>query len=226
MSAKIRILLVDDHPFLRDGVAQFLNTQPKYVCCGTAESPQEALTAIESKTPQFVILDLRLKGGDGLNLLKTIRVDRPNLPVLIFSQMDESVYAMRCLRAGANGYLMKEAGAQELLVAVERILSGKLYVSTIVNELLLRDAIESRSATVSPASTPGKLTDREMQVLGAIGSGMKNKEVASALSLSVKTIETYRENIKAKLNLRNSEELLKYAQNWVASGSSNSALSA
>ena len=208
-NTKTRIFLVDDHPYLRDGIAQRINREPGLIVCGQAGDAIEALAGISVLKPELVIVDITLPGRDGLELIKDIQYQNRNAVVLVYSMHDESLYAERVLRAGARGYVMKSAPTEELIQAVHQVLAGEIAVGRqIINRALTRTATGSRAAGASPIEL---LTDRELEVFRLFGEGMQRKEVAAQLHLSVKTIETHRANICKKLGLRGSSALLHHA---------------
>jgi len=209
---KARILIVDDHPIVRQGLVQMLGHEPDMEACGEAESAAEALKAIAAATPDAAIVDLSLKDSSGLELLKDIRVRYPRLPVLVLSVYDESMYAERALRAGARGYMMKEEAAEKVVTAIRRILAGQIYLSEAMASRLLHVLVDGRpDAGLSPAE---RLSDRELEVFQLIGQGFGNTEIARRLHLSPRTVETYRGHIKEKLNLSGATELLQHAIQW------------
>ncbi len=209
---KVRVLIVDDHPVLRRGLAQLINQDPRLVVCGEADDAPKAIRAIETLLPDFVIIDIALKHGNGLELLKTIKPHFPALPVLVLSMHDELLYAERALRAGALGYLMKDESPERVLLAIERILSGEIFLSDRMKSRMMQQFASRSSKT--PVSTLEQLTDRELEVFHLIGSGLSTRQIADDLHLSVHTVQAYREFIKAKLNLRNSTELVQHAFHW------------
>jgi DNA-binding NarL/FixJ family response regulator len=211
---KSQVLLVDDHPLLRDALIRLIGTQPDLACAGVADNTVDAQRLVERAAPDLVILDLRLKNGDALDLIKTLRLEQPDVKVLVFSQYDELTFAERALRAGAAGYIMKENAADELLRAMRRVLSGDIYYSERVGARLVRQSLE-RKPDVS-LDAVARLTDRELQVLQLIGGSHSTRAIAEQLNLSVKTIESHRENIKSKLNLHNAAELHQFAETWAA----------
>jgi DNA-binding NarL/FixJ family response regulator len=209
---KARILIVDDHPIVRQGLVQMLGHEPDMEACGEAESAAEALKAIAAAAPDAAIVDLSLKDSSGLELLKDIRVRYPRLPVLVLSVYDESMYAERALRAGARGYMMKEEAAEKVVTAIRRILAGQIYLSEAMASRLLHVLVDGRpDAGLSPAE---RLSDRELEVFQLIGQGFGNTEIARRLHLSPRTVETYRGHIKEKLNLAGATELLQHAIQW------------
>lgn len=209
---KKRIMVVDDHPIVRQGLALLIDQEPDLVVCGEAEEGMGAMHVLASSRPDIVILDISLNGPDGIDLLKNIRIAYPDLPVLILSMHDESIYAERALRAGANGYIMKQEATQKLLVAVRRILGGEIYVSERLANQMLRHYITG-SGTLRNSST-ADLSDRELEVFRLIGEGHGTRQIAEELHISVKTVESYQAHIKEKLSLRSSRELMQHAIQW------------
>jgi len=210
---KLRVFVVDDHPIVRQGLAQMINREPDLTVCGEAEQAASALQAIVSERPDILILDISLGGPDGLELLKNVRMRYPALPVLILSMHDESIYAERALRAGANGYIMKHEAAERVLVAVRQILNREIYVSERVANRILHHYI-SGTSTVKQ-SPLADLSDRELEVFRLIGEGHSTRTIADELHLSVKTVESYQAHIKDKLSLKNGRELVQHAIQWV-----------
>lgn len=210
--AKARILLVDDHPLLREALAQLVNRQSDLICCGEAGTRAEAMQAMATLQPDAVVLDLRLKDADGLELIKAFKAQFPQTHILILSQFEETMYAERTLRAGALGYVMKEQTAEEILNALRAVVSGEIHVSPAMTTLMLRKVLATKRP---PAANVENLTDRELHVLQLLGASKSTRDIAEELHLSVKTIETYREHLKYKLNLHNSAELVQYARRWV-----------
>src|SRR5271156_6175448 len=208
---KKRILVVDDHPIVRQGLALLINREPDLVVCGEAEEAQGALHVLSSSRPDVLIVDISLNGPDGLDLLKTIRTTHPTLPVLILSMHDESIYAERALRAGANGYIMKQEATEKVLVAIRRILSGEIYVSDRIANSMLQHYVRGNP---TGHSSIADLTDRELEVFRLIGEGQGTRQIAEALHLSVKTVESYQAHIKEKLSLRSARELVQHAVQW------------
>lgn len=209
---KCRILVVDDHPIVRQGLAMMINREQDLTVCGEAEETQTALQAIANQKPDLVIIDISLTGPDGLELLKNIRTRDSALPVLILSMHDEAIYAERALRAGANGYIMKQEATEMVLVAVRRILNHEIYVSERVANKMLRHYI---TGSPSSADSPlAGLSDRELEVFRLIGEGHSTRQIAEELHLSVKTVESYQAHIKEKLSLRNARELVQLAIQW------------
>jgi DNA-binding NarL/FixJ family response regulator len=209
---KKRILVVDDHPVVRQGLALLINREPDLVVCGEAEEAMGAMHILASARPDILIVDISLNGPDGLDLLKSIRNTHPALPVLILSMHDESIYAERALRAGANGYIMKQEATEKVLVAVRRILSGEIYVSDRIAGKMLKHYITG-SGTLRSSSI-ADLSDRELEVFRLIGEGHGTRQIAEELHLSIKTVESYQAHIKEKLSLRSSRELMQHAIQW------------
>jgi DNA-binding NarL/FixJ family response regulator len=209
---KKAVFVVDDHPIIRQGLTLLINREPDLAVCGEAEEMHAALSAIQTLRPDILIVDISLNGPDGLELLKNIRLTSPRLPVLILSMHDESIYAERALRAGANGYIMKQEATEKVLVALRRILSGEIYVSGRIANSMLQHYVHG--ASPSPHSSISELTDRELEVFRLIGEGHGTRQIAEALHLSVKTVESYQAHIKEKLCLRSARELVQHAVEW------------
>jgi DNA-binding NarL/FixJ family response regulator len=209
---KTRIFIVDDHPIVREGLSLMMNREPDMMVCGEAEEATHALQAIMTAKPDFLIVDISLSGPDGLDLLKSIRARYPSLPVLILSMHDESIYAERALRAGANGYIMKQEATERVLVAVRQILTKKVYVSDRIANRMLQQYIKG---SVNESKSPiAELSDRELEVFRLIGEGHGTRMIAEELHLSVKTVESYQAHIKEKLSLKNGRELVQRAIQW------------
>jgi DNA-binding NarL/FixJ family response regulator len=202
---------VDDHPIVRQGLALFIEREADLMVCGEAEDATSALQAIQESTPDFLILDISLDGRDGLDLLKTLRIRHPNLPVLVLSMHDESVYAERSLRAGANGYIMKHEAADKVITAIRRILGGDVYLSERLTKKMLQQFV---NVSISPRDPLAKLSDRELEVFRLIGAGHGTRQIADELHVSTKTVESYQAHIKEKLALRNARELVQHAVEW------------
>ncbi len=209
---KKRILVVDDHPIVRQGLALLINREPDLVVCGEAEDAMGAMHVLASAHPDILIVDISLNGPDGIDLLKNIRLSHPTLPVLILSMHDELIYAERALRAGANGYIMKQEATENVLVAARRILNGEIYVSTRIANQMLRHYITG-SGTLRNSSV-ADLSDRELEVFRLIGEGHGTRQIAKELHLSIKTVESYQAHIKEKLSLRSARELMQRAIQW------------
>ena len=215
---KTRIFLIDDHPILRQGLANVLNQQKHLCVCGEASEPSEALSAVERLQPDLALVDLSLRSGDGIELLKDLRVRQPAMLTLVLSMHDEALYAERALRAGARGYVMKQEKIDRLLLAINRVLSGAIYVSDQVAahavQRLAVGAGAQEAAAKSLDAYVQRLTDRELQVFRLIGRGLGTRLIAETLHLSRKTIESHREHIKTKLGFRDGSELIQRAIQW------------
>jgi DNA-binding NarL/FixJ family response regulator len=213
ISKQSRVIVVDDHPIVRQGLAQMINREPDLVVCGEAEEARSALQSIAALKPDIVVIDISLSGPSGLEILKTIRQTDPRLKVLILSMHDETIYAERALRAGANGYIMKQEATEMVLVAMRRILGGEVYVGNRVASRMLRQLVGGApKALQSPVDD---LTDRELEVFRLIGEGHGTRQISDELHLSIKTVETYQSHIKEKMGLKNARELVQYAIQWV-----------
>ena len=210
---KTRILIVDDHPIVKQGLAALINHESDLVVCGQAEDSHEAIKAVRELNPNMAIIDITLKETSGLELIKDIHAQYPNLPVLALSMHDENLYAERSLRAGAMGYIMKQEATENVIEAIRRILRGEIYVSERMAGKMVRKLVTGQTETSS--SQVDSLSDRELEVFSFIGRGHGTRQISERLHLSVKTIETYRAHIKDKLNLADAAELLQYAIQWV-----------
>jgi len=214
---KKRILVVDAYPMLRHGLVTYLNAQPDMVVCGEADSIPSALIKIADCKPHLLVIGLRLGAADCVEFIKALKVQNPSLLILVYSGFEESIFAMRALRAGASGYLMKRAPRDEMLAAISDILRGEIYVSRELAMRVFKEALETQPGFRLPgrAARVENLSDREMHVFHLLGSGLGTREIAHALNLSVKTIETHRENIKHKLGLNSAEALVERATKYV-----------
>ena len=209
---KIKVFVVDDHPIVRQGLALLINREQDLVVCGEAEDAQSAMQSVTVVRPDIMVVDISLNGPDGLDLLKDIRMRHPDLPVLVLSMHDESIYAERALRAGAQGYIMKQEATEKVLVALRRILSHEIYVSERIANRMLQRYIGS--PTSERPSSVADLTDRELEVFRLIGEGHSTRQIAEELHISVKTVESYQAHIKEKLSLRSARELVQHAIQW------------
>jgi DNA-binding NarL/FixJ family response regulator len=209
---KKTVFVVDDHPIVRQGLTLLINQEADLAVCGEAEEMHSALAAIQAARPDILIVDISLNGPDGLELLKNIRIKLPRLPVLILSMHDESIYAERALRVGANGYIMKQEATDKVLVALRRILSGEIYVSEKIANSMLQHYVHGTNS--APHSLVAELTNRELEVFRLIGEGHGTRQIADELHLSVKTVESYQAHIKEKLSLRSARELVQHAVQW------------
>lgn len=210
---KARILIVDDHPLVREGLADLVNKEKDLVVCGQAEDAYQAMEAIRELKPDMAIVDISLKETSGLELIKDIKIQHPSMPILTLSMHEESVYAERALRAGAKGYIMKREATKKVVTAIRKVLRGQLYLSEKMTTRLVRKFVDGKpEAGTSPID---RLTDRELEVFCLLGRGNGTRQISEQLHLSVKTIETYRSRIKEKLNLTSASELLQHAFQWV-----------
>jgi DNA-binding NarL/FixJ family response regulator len=209
---KSKVFVVDDHPIIRQGLALMINREPDLTVCGEAQDAHTAIQAVATAKPDIMIVDISLTGPDGLDLLKDIRMRYPELPVLILSMHDEGIYAERALRAGAQGYIMKQEATEKVLVALRRILTREIYISERIANRMLQRYIGSRG-TGRPSSI-ADLTDRELEVFRLIGEGHSTRRIAEELHISVKTVESYQAHIKEKLSLRSARELVQHAIQW------------
>jgi DNA-binding NarL/FixJ family response regulator len=208
-----RILIVDDHPIVRQGVRHVIEQEPDLRICAEAESATEALQALKEHRPDLAIIDISLKGTDGLELTKWIRAQDDKMPILIMSMHDESLYAERVLRAGAHGYVMKAEVADKIVIAIRKVLKGEIFLSDKVGQNILHE-VSGRSTSIGQ-SPIRQLSDRELEVFRLIGQGHGTRDIAALLHLSIKTIETYRSHIKEKLGLSSATQLVRYAAQWI-----------
>lgn len=212
-AAAARILIVDDHPTVRDGLATRISNEPNLDVCGAAEDIDEALRLVSQLKPDLVIIDISLKTGHGIDLIKQLRRRNPQAKMLVHSMYDELVYAERSLQAGALGYLNKQTASETVVDAIHTVLTGKTYLSPEMTERIVKSRVGS---TIEPGKSPIEgLSNRELEVLTLIGRGQTTGAIANRLHLSVHTIDTHREKLKAKLKLANSAELNRYAVQWV-----------
>jgi DNA-binding NarL/FixJ family response regulator len=214
---KKRIMIVDDHPILRKGLSMLIGQEPDLVVDGEAEDAQKAMELIETLSPDMVIVDISLPGIDGVELLKMIKLRHPDLPTLVVSMHDESLFAERALRAGARGYVMKQEAPDKVLSGIRRVLAGEIFVSNRITTRIVERLLDGGQNTQSfPLDV---LSGREFTVLQLIGQGYGTRQIADKLHLSVKTVESYRSHIKDKLKLSSGTDLLKYAIQWVQNNS-------
>jgi len=219
---KASVLVVDDHPLFRHGVTLLIDRQSDLYCCGEADSVASAQAAVATKKPRVVLLDLRLGNEDGVELIKALKARFASLHILVLSQHDEALYAERALRAGANGYIMKEEATDEVLIALRTVLAGQPYVSRKMAALVLHKMLENKPNQRGDGIV--NLSDRELQVFQLIGTGLSARQIATDLHLSSKTIHTHRENIKNKLGLHTAAELVCHASDWIRRDASSSVL--
>jgi DNA-binding NarL/FixJ family response regulator len=210
---KNRIFIVDDHPIVRKGLAQLINQEEDLVVCGEADNAETALELLKKVKPDLAIVDISLRGLDGIELTKLIRARFDSIPVLVVSMHDESLFAERALKVGARGYIMKQEAIEKMMEAIRKVLRGELYVSERVSANIVKRFVDGKAEGVS--SPEGLLSDRELEVFQLIGQGFGTRQIADQLHVSVKTVESYRANIKEKLNLKNATELMKHAVHWI-----------
>ncbi len=206
-----RVLLVEDHPLTREGLARWINCEPDLEVCAEAGSAPQAISAVEQLKPDVLVTDISLPSGNGLELIKDLQARHPELPVLVLSMHDELVYAGRVLRAGARGYIMKSAGGEGVVKAIREVLQGRLAFSPDTTMRLLGGYGKSRSGRTELQN----LTDREFQVLQLLGEAKSNGEIATQLHLSIKTVQTHRMNLAGKLKIKSAAELLRFALQYV-----------
>ena len=211
--ARRRILVIDDHPFMRAGLAQLIDRQADMQVCGEAGNPVEAVRELARCSPDLVLTDITMPGRSGLDFIKDLLAMNAKLPVLVVSMHDEAIYAERVLRAGARGYIMKEAGGENLLAAIRRIMQGEVYLSPAMSARILENLSGRRPRGSS--SPIEKLTDREFEVFRLIGQGKSTRDIAAQLNLSSKTVDVHRGHIKEKLELKDTTALVRHAVRWV-----------
>ena len=210
---KTKVLLVDDHPILRTGLRRMIDQETDMQVCGEAEDGPKAFELCGTLTPDIAVIDISLKGSNGIELVKNLKARYPELPTLVLSMHDESLYAERALRAGSRGYIMKEEAIEQVLVAIRRALLGEIFLSEKMKSRMIQQMASGKGKVVS--SPIEQLTDRELEVFRLIGEGHSTRQIAGQLHLSVRTVEAYREYIKGKLNLKNATELVQHAFHWV-----------
>lgn len=207
-----RIVVIDDHPILRQGIVQLINEQKDFTVVGQTDEAKKAVSLIQQAKPDCVVLDVSLKGSSGIEAAKDIKVVFPKMKILMLSMHDENIYASRALKAGATGYVMKDAPPEAVIVALRKVMNGEVAISATYSAKLLRNfAHRGADATASPVDL---LSDRELEVFTFIGKGFGTRPIAEKLNLSVKTIESHRAHIKEKLNLETATELVHYAIQW------------
>jgi len=212
-ATKRRLFLVEDHPVTREGFAQLINYQPDLEVCGQAGTAAKAITGIEELAPDLAIVDISLTESNGLELIKQLKSRCPSLPVLVLSTHDEALYAQRAVRAGARGYVMKQAPTREVMNAIRTVLGGDLYLSDPMRSRLVREHLDgSKGERVTEVEG---LSDRELEIFDLIGHGDTTRRIATKLHVSVSTVETHRAHIKEKLSLHNAVELVRRAVEWV-----------
>jgi len=208
-----RMVIVDDHPLFRKGLQELIRSEETIAVWGEAGNASEAMDVIRKFRPDLVIVDLSLPGANGIELIKNIRAEYPRLPILVLSMHDESLYALRALRAGANGYVMKHEAMANVVQAIREVLSGRPYLSpAMAAQVIIKFAHGASDGKTDPVD---KLSDRELEILELIGKGHDMRQIAKILHLSPKTVETHRAHIKEKLNLKNSREVARFALQWL-----------
>ncbi len=206
---KKNVFIVDDHAILREGLSRLINSEDDLAVCGESDNTSDALQAVANCKPDVVLVDITLGDGSGIRLIENLMYSHPGLPTLVLSMHDESAYAERCLKAGARGYIMKQEKSGSLLSAIRKVLNGEIYVSDKLNEKLLHKFVKDK---FDDSGSPTKaLSNRELEVYQLLGQGLKKHEIADKLNLSVKTVETYIEHIKIKLQLKGTHEVLMHA---------------
>jgi DNA-binding NarL/FixJ family response regulator len=211
-TSKLKVLLVDDHPITRQGMKALVNQQPNLEVIGETDNAPAAIELVSKLQPDLAIVDIALKTTNGIELTKNIKVQAPNLPVLIVSMHDEGLYAERALRAGAMGYLMKQEASDKIVQAISRLLQGEIYLSDKIKEKMLHRFVNKKGDNM--VFSIDTLSDREMEVFQLIGNGYSTRQIAQKLNLSSKTIDSYREHLKLKLNLESGAELVRHAIQW------------
>ncbi len=208
-----RIVLVDDHPLFRKGLEELIHSDAAFAVCGEAGNASEAMDVIRKLDPDLAIVDLSLPGANGIELIKNIRAEFPNLPILVLSMHDESLYALRALRAGAEGYVMKHEAMANVIQAIHEVFSGRPYLSPAMAAQVITKFAKKSSEGESDAVD--RLSDRELEILELIGKGREVREIANRLHLSPKTVETHRAHIKEKLQLKNARDVVRFAVQWI-----------
>lgn len=210
---KSRILVVEDHAVVREGFVALINRENDLEVCAEADKVSDALRAIETKKPHLIVVDLVLREGDGLDLIKMVKAQNPGIFTLVVSMQDEELYAERALRAGAHGYIMKHSATEEFLDAIRAVLAGDIYISRKMNVRMLHRFAGGK--TPPEGAQVNILTDRELQIYQMIGAGMNTRDIAPHLGISPKTVETHRENIKHKMGLKDGLALIQSATQWI-----------
>jgi DNA-binding NarL/FixJ family response regulator len=211
MSVKSKILLVDDHPLVREWLTNLINEELDLEVCGEAETARDAIGLIGTLSPQVVIVDISLEGGSGLELIKDIKAQHPQVSTIVLSMHDESLYAERAMRAGAAGYIMKREATSKVLDALRTVLAGRLFYSNAVNSLLAQKLVQGQTEKPTAIET---LSDRELEVFRLLGCGQSTRQISEQMHISFKTVQAYCARIKEKLNLANINELIFHAVRW------------
>jgi DNA-binding NarL/FixJ family response regulator len=213
-SAKHRILIVEDHPLFREGLRQMIDHDPALTVCGQAADVAAAMRAAAELKPDLVLVDISLEGGNGIDLIKNLKAKYEELPILVISMHDESLYAERALRAGALGYVMKNESTRTVKAAIFKALEGEIFLSAKMSGSVLAKLMRGKPET--PPSPIDQLSDRELEVFQMLGEGKPTRQIAEELDLTIPTIHSFRNRIKEKLQLKNSTELLLHAMRWVS----------
>jgi DNA-binding NarL/FixJ family response regulator len=215
MGEQTRIVIVDDHPFVREGLKQLLAGQSEFSLVAEASTLSDAKTAIADKMPDVAVVDLALGTEDGVELVRWIRQSHPDVRVLVLSMQDEALYAERLLRLGVSGYVMKNVAGTDFLVALRKVARGQRHVSAVMGERLLTQVARGRAPAVDEDPVAA-LTERELEVFKLIGEGISTREISQRLTLSMKTVDAHRRHMREKLNLKSTSELIRYATQWVS----------
>jgi DNA-binding NarL/FixJ family response regulator len=216
---KTRVFIVDDHPLLRKGLGELINQQPDMAICGEADDAPEAMKAVIAIKPDLVIVDISLKSQNGVELIKNIKAVAPAVQILVLSMHDESVYALRVLKAGAKAYVMKQEMVEKVMEAIRRIRTGKVFVSERVAAQMLSQVVDGNDPTTK---TPvDALSDRELEIVNMIGNGVSTRDISARLNISIKTVESHRAHIKAKLSLTHATHLVQWCVRWVEQNKSS-----
>ena len=216
-SGKHSIFIVDDHPLVCEAIAGLINQQKDLAVCGTAGEYRAAMQAIDAARPEIVVVDISLGGKSGIDLIKDLCVIHPKMLAIVFSMHDESLYAARALASGARGYIMKSESPEKIVEGIRQMLAGKIVLSEPMREHLMTQLVGGKAVTAI-ASPLESLSDRELTVFELIGQGLGSSQIAKKISLSIHTVQSYRERIKEKLNLRHATELIQHAVQWIQSG--------
>lgn len=214
-SSPIEVLIIDDHPILRRGLTLIINQEEDLNVCGEAEDSQSAMDAIEQTHPDIALVDISLKDINGIDLVKQILKRWPRLPILVLSRHPESIYAERAIRAGAKGYIMKQESSEVFMNAIRKVIQGDIYLSDEIEKNILKK--QTNTGHSESASQLNVLSDRELKVFQLIGKGLQPRQIADRLCISVKTVETYRSNIRIKLNFVSATDLIQFAIQWIQS---------
>jgi DNA-binding NarL/FixJ family response regulator len=209
---RIRVMIVDDHPIVRDGLRHIIEAEPDMDVCGEAKSAEAALKSIPGSSPDLMLVDLGLPGMDGISLIRRLKKENPRVLTIVVSMLDQAGYAERALKAGASGFVTKADATEEVVAAIRRVARGELYVSEGLAMDIIGDLVGGGKRTLGEVES--QLSDREFEVFSLIGRGFRARQIAETLDLSVKTIETHQANIKRKLELRDAQELAYFARRW------------